>query len=561
METTSNNFKEFENGIENSFIGPKIIDKKDWISSFNNMVNTTPDLKKMNFSNNIYKIESEKDNSSDTNSNTQKIKYEKKCREIIFGEHRGISFFETYAREIIFQLFSYPLMSYRKYELIIEKINEQGNNNIKNKNENKEDNSKNNKSDAEISNTKKQTIIYNIKKNLRANNLNNEIIYETSTNKKEKDKQKDKNKQDDKSETNDLTKGFSSDINLNKAKKLMKKLNKQKKKIFRKIRMSPNKNCSMLNEFKKEIVPKINEHSDYDITKNKNIEKEIIKGDFDFLIHSLDNNKLKNVLENEEISPFIFYGNFELKNNEVNDIIGEIKETQEPNDTLIKQAEKYISLINNLARKRELNDKLGFKIKNRKILMYVFNGKYHRFIENILDFQVNKDKFKNMKNYKNFESYNNIVDSFSKLQNKQKNGLLNFIITSGIPFIFIFIQNLIKLKELKDNNNDNIVISLKKEVEELDKKIKAFNKEKLDLNQKIEDLTIKNVNLMNDNENLNKKIAILEKANFNQAIENLKQENSFLKNENKRLEGMINKQNDEIANLKSVIETRLGIKL
>ena len=49
METTSNNFKEFEKGIENNFIGPKIIDKKDWISSFNNMVNTTPDLKKIDW--------------------------------------------------------------------------------------------------------------------------------------------------------------------------------------------------------------------------------------------------------------------------------------------------------------------------------------------------------------------------------------------------------------------------------------------------------------------------------------------------------------------------------
>ena len=565
METSSNNFKEFEKGIENSFIGPKIIAQKDWISSYNNMVNTTPDLKKMDVNKNIYKIESEKDNSSDNNSDTQKMKYEKKSREIIFGEHRGVSFFETYAREIIFQLFSYPLMSYRKYQLLIERINKNSNvinnkkgNNNNNKKENNEDNSKRNKSDNEITPTKKVKIIYNIKKNLKSNNLKNEIIYETSTIKNEKEKEKNNIKNGDKPEAKDLSKGFSSDINLQKAKKITKKLKKEKQKILKKIRYSPSKDCAMLTEFKKEIILKYNDYSDYDVKKIKNAKKEIIEGNFDFLIHSLDNNKLKKVLDDEEISPFIFYGNFELKNNTLYDIIGEIKESHEPNNLLIKQAEKYINLIKNLARKRELNEKLGFKVNNKKIIMYVFNGKYHRFIENILDFQINKDKFKNMKNYKNFESYKKIVDSFSKSQNKQKNGLLKFIIESGIPFIFMFVQNLIKLKGLKDNNNN--VINLQKKVEELDNQIKIFNKEKLDLNKKIEDLSKKNVNLMDDNENL-KKITILKNANLNQEIDNLKKENSYLKNDNKRLEEMIIKQNDEISNLKSVIENQLGIKL
>ena len=38
--------------------------------------------------------------------------------------------------------------------------------------------------------------------------------------------------------------------------------------------------------------------------------KEIIKGDHEFLIHSLEGSVLEDVFKNKEIAPFIFYGNF-----------------------------------------------------------------------------------------------------------------------------------------------------------------------------------------------------------------------------------------------------------
>ena len=63
--------------------------------------------------NNIYNDEEDKSNKKGNKNN----------KEIIFGEHRSHSFFEIYAREIIFQMFEYPLMSYRKYDLFINKTN------------------------------------------------------------------------------------------------------------------------------------------------------------------------------------------------------------------------------------------------------------------------------------------------------------------------------------------------------------------------------------------------------------------------------------------------------
>lgn len=62
-----------------------------------------------------------------------------------------------------------------------------------------------------------------------------------------------------------------------------------------------------------------------------------IKGDFDFLIHSLKGSVLEEVLTNKEIAPFIFYGNFKVDTKRKYDIIGEIKENSASHDELIEQ--------------------------------------------------------------------------------------------------------------------------------------------------------------------------------------------------------------------------------
>ena len=58
------------------------------------------------------------------------------------------------------------------------------------------------------------------------------------------------------------------------------------------------------------------------------------------------------------ISPFIYYGNFELKENQNYDIIGEIKENSDSYD--IKQVTKYLQLIYALEKNDSLNERMCF---------------------------------------------------------------------------------------------------------------------------------------------------------------------------------------------------------
>ena len=178
-----------------------------------------------------------------------------------------------------------------------------------------------------------------------------------------------------------------------------------------------------------------------------------ISGDFDFLIHSLEGKILFDILTNKDISPFIYYGNFKINPKKKYDIIGEIKESSKAHYDSIVQVCKYIHLIFDLKRNDEVNEKLTFKKENEKILMYVCNGSYYRFIENILDFKINQDKFKVMEKSKGFKNYSKIVDYINTIKNKpqyEKNQLFNLIIDSGLPFIFIFIHNIAKLNQIKE---------------------------------------------------------------------------------------------------------------
>ena len=173
MKDTNNNFKKFEQKLNKNFIGPKIIQNENWKQAYNNLIFGMPNLKLMK--NNIYNDEEDKSNKKDNKNN----------KEIIFGEHRSHSFFEIYAREIIFQMFEYPLMSYRKYDLFIDKTN---NNIFHNKSKIIEDGAMSsisfkkinikdinikikeeyNKSDDEFSIKRKKIIIKKIKYNLKS---------------------------------------------------------------------------------------------------------------------------------------------------------------------------------------------------------------------------------------------------------------------------------------------------------------------------------------------------------------------------------------------------------
>ena len=76
------------------------------------------------------------------------------------------------------------------------------------------------------------------------------------------------------------------------------------------------------------------------------IKTETIKGDHDFLIHSLNGTVLEEVLvNNKKIAPFVFYGNFTVDKSKQYDIIGEIKENYKDNNYVINQFEKYHHFI------------------------------------------------------------------------------------------------------------------------------------------------------------------------------------------------------------------------
>ena len=214
------------------------------------------------------------------------------------------------------------------------------------------------------------------------------------------------------------------------------------------------------------------------------IKTETIREDHDFLIHSLDGNVLEEVLINKEIAPFIFYGNFKVDKSKKYDIIGEIKESSKGYIPIIKQFEKYEHFIRYLKKSDELNDKLFFKKTNKKIIMYVFNGNYHCFIKDILDFKINRDKFKEMENYKKKPCFQKIVESFFSEKKEGNIGLMKSIIESGIPFVIIFVQHLMKLQSIKDNLN----CDLNEKIKALDNRVSNLEKSVLEQKQMIEKL-------------------------------------------------------------------------
>ena len=105
--------------------------------------------------------------------------------------------------------------------------------------------------------------------------------------------------------------------------------------------------------------------------------------------------------------------------------------------------------------------------------MYVFNSSYHCFIKDILDFKINRDKFKEMEYYKKFPSHEKIVKSFVE-KKEGNNKLMQNIIESGIPFVMIFVQHLMKLQIIKQN------CDLNEKLEKLEKDIKENTKISID---------------------------------------------------------------------------------
>ena len=662
----SKQIKIFKEDIKDYSLGPKIISKVCYNKSYFNLFDQPIDIDILNLENKKKKAKQKKsltsasegftsENKDQDNTETRKIK---KDQEVFFGQHFNFSIYEIYVREIIFQLFNYPKMSFHKYQVYlnynkefkkidkwmrnglqkiklescINNIYQQMENNIMENENGNEDLLKYLNEDCistyginemEVKKKLNSDKYYHKLKDPKfiklANNLNLEvemnkqIVYKTIKKrgaKQHKDQEQiQKNNQDQGKESSfkiktNFTKrkiflvygnkkGNNQKLKVNKEKTEDNKKNKEtaednkeqikdkkenikdkkekskenKGEVIEKViysglekeiktkKIEPKVKLSFFSETESKQKAKSEEKTLYktkftkthQIAKKKELfepkeyseddKKKIkvlanISGDFDFLIHSLEGKILFDILTNKDISPFIYYGNFKINQKKKYDIIGEIKESSKAHYDSIVQVCKFIHLIFDLKRNDEVNEKLTFKKENAKILMYVCNGSYYRFIENILDFKINQDKFKVMEKSKGFKNYSKIVDYINTIKNKpqyEKNQLFNLIIDSGLPFIFIFIHNMAKLNQIKEKVANKEIQNLKENM------LKENQKNQMKITEMSKEME-------------------LQKEESQMKISKLKEENQDLKKTIEKMNNEMQQQKEKIFNLENEMQ-------
>ena len=121
----SKQIKIFKEDIKDYSLGPKIISKVCYNKSYFNLFDQPIDIDILNLENKKKKAKQKKsltsasegftsENKDQDNTEIRKIK---KDQEVFFGQHFNFSIYEIYVREIIFQLFNYPKMSFHKYQV------------------------------------------------------------------------------------------------------------------------------------------------------------------------------------------------------------------------------------------------------------------------------------------------------------------------------------------------------------------------------------------------------------------------------------------------------------
>ena len=361
-------------------------------------------------------------------------KLEKNIEIIRFGQHSSFSFFESYAREIVFQIFDYHPMYFFNYEI---KNNELSENNIK---ESGKDKTQNSEHPDALNDTKKKDVEIKDdnqskgKDNIDKNNLMNS---------------KGEEGEDKKIEMN-ISKLGNEVENPNDEK------SKEDKNIMSKIDLSEMEN-------KKEKTNKINKKEknlksdDSSKIKNKNnLNKVEMKGDIDFMVPDLKGEELKQILSKKELAPFLFYDNINLELN--SDLIGEIKENFTTGDEKhIEQFNKYLKIIKLSDKNENIRKKFGFKKENQKIIVYIFDGSYKDYLKRML---THKALFKKFETLNDSEKAKEILEILSKKYQNEPNILIkkDFIknvLDSDAPYIFIFIQDLLSTFLLEKKSNEN----------------------------------------------------------------------------------------------------------
>ena len=477
--------KDFEDSI--NFIAPKIIPSADEKNAYVNLKKEQPNAKENRSSNknstfsgqdssspNNFEKKDSSQNSAEQSSGTfssdylednnlqyntknqnlssnklplgtKKIKGQEKKK---FGQHENFSFFESFAREMIFQIFEYRPMYFFGYTVKKTDIESE---------QKKEANSvlpisiiSNNKrggGEEEIKSGEKSGENEKFKKEIETKESQKEEEKEECPKKKEKEECQEK---------------------------------KQKYEVKKEEKESNDEKRS--NKEKEENLKE----------KNENKEAKTLSGDIDFLLPNVSPEELKNVLTKKELAPFIFYGNIDKDKH--SDLIGEIKESIKSGDKKhINQFNKYRKIFKLCETNEKICKQFGIKKDNQKIVFYVFNSDYNEYLNKMLIYGAHRKTFRERNDSKQavilFEFYSKLYkdDKQDKQKENKKYDFIKTIIDSNLAYIFIFIQDIITLnslliKNVKKEKDDQIL----NEIKELKKEIESLKKKDLEKSQLIE---------------------------------------------------------------------------
>ena len=213
--------------------------------------------------------------------------------------------------------------------------------------------------------------------------------------------------------------------------------------------------------------------------KKEKIKEILYNGDFDFVITNITFEEVNKVLNNKRISPFIFYGN--IKEKIKFDIIGEIKENIDEIKKNNEQINKYISLINLLRSDENTNEDTGLNFGNEKLMLYVFNTGYQKFLFKMLEIKKHYKQFETIDEKFQNENYKNIISIHRKFKDEAKDetnlDLLNVLINSSIPYFFIFIPSITSFISIIKKRKSKIV-QLNSRITALENEMKEIKKQK-----------------------------------------------------------------------------------
>ena len=213
--------------------------------------------------------------------------------------------------------------------------------------------------------------------------------------------------------------------------------------------------------------------------KKEKIKVILYNGDFDFVITNITFEEVNKVLNNKRISPFIFYGN--IKENIKFDIIGEIKENIDEIKKNNEQINKYISLINLLRSDENANEDTGLNFGNEKLMLYVFNTGYQKFLFKMLEIKKHYKQFETIDEKFQNENYKNIISIHRKFKDEAKDetnlDLLNVLINSSIPYFIIFIPSITSFISIIKKRKSKIV-QLNSRITALENEMKEMKKQK-----------------------------------------------------------------------------------